>query len=178
MTKCHLIVSFFFFFKVFLNLVCSLESPGELLKIPVPGHTLNHLNQNLWGCIPDIKFIKAPQVVSLCSRGKSQYSGRTKTSSEVSDNRNINHQLKMKERSILSLLSSVWYWTLYFQLKTSVWKLLCVIMPPNVLCSLVSWPRLLLLNGLPGTVYRRGKGSISTCPVLPQAHIRKKLFST
>ena len=33
---------------------------------------------------------------------------------------------------------------------------------------------LLILNGLPCTVYRCGKSSISTFSVLPQAHIRKK----
>lgn len=88
---------------------------------------------------PRYQFINVPQTVPLSSQVESQCSTMIKTVSEVPGNRNINHQLTMKGHPTLSLLSNVWYWTLNFQLKIRVWRFLCVIIPANVLCSLVTW---------------------------------------
>lgn len=141
MTKCHLIVSFLSlsFFKQSIWTCQVVRITRGALKNSKAWPHPKLLKLESLGAEPRHQFSQAPQVVSLCSQVESRCSGRIKTSSEVLDNRNINQQLMIKGQSILYLFSNMWCRTLYFQLKISVWKLLCIIMPPNVLCSWVRW---------------------------------------
>lgn len=107
---------YFFSFHIPPPAPNSLPEPGLLYRTTWGAFK----NSNAWphpkslkseslGVDPRHEFIKAPQLVSLYSQVESQCSGRIKTSSEVPYHRNMNHQLKMKGHSILSLLSNVCY---------------------------------------------------------------------
>lgn len=141
MTKCHLIVLPLPSFLSLSRPCLFFRITWEFLKgISVPGHSLNHLNQNLWRWIPDISLLKFLRWFLCAARVKVSAMVGLKHLQKFQITRISTTSWKWKDIPILSLL---WGFSIEHcvSAQNKGFENSYVIMPPNVLSSLVSWPK-------------------------------------